>query len=97
MRTNGQRMTTRGVLMGCALLVAGVMPAGSPAAAQGHYYQAVCFHENALPLFWRGPCRSHPNNSNVAWFAAEADATAHNEAVHDSSKQAGARSGCQSD
>ena len=97
MTTNGWRMAIAGVLVGCALLVAGVTPAGSASTAQGHYYQAVCFHENSLPLFWRGPCRFHPNNSNVAWLAAEADATAHNEAVHGGGKQAGARSGCRSD
>ncbi len=93
----GRRMVTTGVFMGCTLLVAGVTPVGSSSADQGHYYQAVCFHENSLPLFWRGPCRSHPNNSNIAWLAAEADATAHNEEVHGGSKQAGPRSGCQPD
>ena len=57
----------------------------------------MCFHEDSLPLFWRGPCRVHPNNSNIAWVAAESDATAHNETVHEGRKQAAARSGCRSD
>ena len=75
-------------------IVAAVATARPARPAQGHYYQAVCFHEDALPLYWRGPCRYHPNNSTVAWLAAERDATAHNETVHDGRKQASARSPC---
>ena len=46
-------------------IVAAVTTAWPATVAQGHYYQAVCFHEDSLPLYWRGPCRVHPNNSNV--------------------------------
>ena len=93
MRTNRFWSLVMGLSVG---LVAAVTIASSAPATQGHYYQSVCFHDNSLPLFWRGPCRFHPNNSNIAWLAAENDATAHNEAVHEGRKQAGAQRGCSS-
>ena len=85
------------VVVFSAWTVAAVVSARSASATQGHHYQAVCFHENSLPLFWRGPCRSHPNNSNIAWLAAESDATAHNDTAHGGRKHAAARSGCRPD
>ena len=72
-----------------AAIAAAVTTAWSSSLPQGHYYQALCFHANSLPLYWRGPCRVHPNNSNAAWLAAESDATAHNKTAHGGRKQAG--------
>ena len=80
-----------------AAILTAITMAWGGSAAQGNRYQAVCFHEDSLPLYWRGPCRYNLNNPNVAWAAAESDATAHNDAVHAGRKQASARNGCRFD
>lgn len=79
-----------------AAIVAALAVARGGSEGQGNRYQAVCFHEDALPLYWRGPCR-YNSNPNVAWVAAESDATEHNDAVHAGRKRAGARNGCRFD